>query len=38
MTSPSKVVIYGATYCVFCVKAKNLLKKNLVPVTWIDVE
>ncbi len=38
MTSSAKVIIYGATYCVFCVKAKNLLKKNNVPVNWIDVE
>ena len=37
MISPAKVVVYGASYCVFCVKAKNLLKKNSVPVHWIDV-
>lgn len=38
MLSTAKVVIYGAAYCSFCVKAKNLLKKNSVPVNWIDVE
>jgi glutaredoxin len=37
MISSTKVVIYGAVYCSFCVKAKNLLKKNGVPLTWIDV-
>jgi glutaredoxin len=35
--SSAKVVIYGASYCIFCVKAKNLLKKNKVPVDWIDI-
>lgn len=38
MISTAKVVIYGAAYCSFCVKAKNLLVKNQVPVNWIDVE
>lgn len=38
MLSTAKVVIYGAAYCSFCVKAKNLLKKNSVPLSWIDVE
>ena len=38
MMSTAKVVIYGAAYCSFCVKAKNLLVKNNVPVNWIDVE
>lgn len=34
----AKVLIYGADYCGFCHKAKNLLGKNGVPVRWIDVE
>lgn len=38
MIPSPKVVIYGATYCVFCIKAKNLLKKHNVPVDWIDIQ
>jgi glutaredoxin 3 len=34
----SRIVIYGASYCAFCVRAKNFLKKNSVPLEWIDVE
>jgi glutaredoxin len=36
--STAKVVIYGAVHCSFCVKAKNLLNKNNVPLNWIDVD
>jgi glutaredoxin 3 len=38
MSSLAKVAIYGAEYCSFCVKAKNLLLKNKVPINWVDVE
>ena len=34
----SKVIIYGASYCVFCIKAKNFLSSKNVPLTWINVE
>ncbi len=37
ISKAAKVVIYGAEYCGFCVKAKNLLNKHNVPLNWLDV-
>ena len=34
----NKVVIYGAVYCTFCMKAKKFLTGKNVPLDWIDTE
>lgn len=34
----NKVVIYGAAYCGFCMKAKKFLTGKNVPLDWIDTE
>lgn len=34
----NRVIIYGATYCSFCIKAKNFFIKNQIKFNWIDTE
>jgi len=33
----NKVVIYGATWCPDCVRAKKVLKKEGIEFRWIDI-
>ncbi len=33
-----RIVVYGAQYCNFCLKAKALLEKANVQFTYLDVE
>jgi mycoredoxin len=36
--APEQIKIYGTKWCPDCVRAKQVLNKNKVPFTWVDVE